>query len=133
MQLNKGNTKKQSKENTDIKVHLTEEDINLVESGHMLKDIHIDAANEMLRKQFPDTKGPPFVQMLNVGGNHWITVIAVDESTITVFDSKRAGFWSRCYICTDALYRGRMFYSRDLLLGALVREAATQVTSFLGS
>ena len=35
---------------------------------------------------FPATQ-PPFVQMLHVGNNHWLTVVAVDKTTVKVFDS----------------------------------------------
>ena len=39
-------------------VKLTREEVNLVKNGHiMLKDRHIDAANQMLRKQFPEIRG----------------------------------------------------------------------------
>ena len=76
----------------------------------MLTDRHISAANEMLLRQFPDVRGlqsiflgqtlsfkeisPPFVQILHVGGNHWMTVIAVDDGPVKVYDSMY-----RC-ICT---------------------------------
>ena len=64
---------------------------------------HITVANQMLRKQFPEERGlkptvmgqslsfpatePPFVQILHVGENHWMTVVAVDQMTVKVFDS----------------------------------------------
>ena len=103
MQLSKGNGKKQRKESVQNNMQLTEADIDRIKSGRMLSDSHIDAANKMLRKQFPETRGlespllgqnlsfpvtePPFVQILHVGGNHWMTVIPVDATTVKVFDS----------------------------------------------
>lgn len=105
MQLNRRKTKRQRKEcgQKDGDVKLTGVEVNLVKNGHMLKDRHIDAANQMLRKQFPEIRGlhspflgqslsfpvtePPFVQMLHVGANHWMTVVATNETTVLVYDS----------------------------------------------
>ena len=103
MQLNKGRRKKQRKENIQHNVQLMEADIHQIKSGRMLSDTHIDAANKMLQKQFPETRGlqspllgqnlsfpvtePPFVQILHVGGNHWMTVIPINKTTVKVFDS----------------------------------------------
>ena len=76
---------------------------------HWLTDEHIDHAQWLLSKQFPDSKEihlvlafeikPPkvqkgdkdFVQILHVGGNHWVTVtnIGCQENRIKVFDSLR--------------------------------------------
>ena len=79
----------------------------------MLKDRHIDAANQMLRKQFPEIRGlhspflgqslsfpvtePPFVQMLHVGANHWMTVVATDETSVLVYDSM--------FLCVGTCYQ----------------------------
>ena len=68
----------------------------------MLTDCHISAANQMLLSQFPDVKGlqstvlrqsasfkvtkPPFIQILHVGGNHWMTVVAIDNNLVKVYD-----------------------------------------------
>ena len=75
----------------------------MVINGSMLTDRHITVANQMLRKQFPDVRGlkspvmgqslcfpvtePPFVQEIHVGENHWSTVVAVDHTTVKLFDS----------------------------------------------
>ena len=69
----------------------------------MLTDSHMSAASQMLLSQFPDVRGlqstllgqnlsfrvtePPFIQILYVGGNHWMTVLAVDNDLIKVYDS----------------------------------------------
>ena len=59
MQLNRRRTKRQCTEHgrKDKDVKLTNQEISLVKNGHMLKDRHIDAANQMLRKQFPEVRG----------------------------------------------------------------------------
>ena len=30
---------------------------------------------------------PPFVQILHVGGNHWMTIVVVDNTLVKVYDS----------------------------------------------
>ena len=102
-QLAKGNGKKCRKERPTSNVKLTTPELDRVMSGRMLNDGLIDAASKMLRKQFPDVRGlqspvigeslsfrvtePPFVQMLHVGGNHWMTVVVVDNTLVRVYDS----------------------------------------------
>ena len=104
MQLNR-RTKRQCKEHgrKDEDVKLTNQEVSLVKNGRMLNDRHIDAANQMLRKQFPEVRGlkspvmgqslsfpvtdPPFVQILHVRENHWMTVVALDKTTVHVYDS----------------------------------------------
>lgn len=104
MQLNR-RTKRQCKERgrKDEDVKLTNQEVSLVKNGRMLNDRHIDAANQMLCKQFPEVRGlkspvmgqslsfpvtdPPFVQILHVGENHWMTVVALDKTTVHVYDS----------------------------------------------
>ena len=83
--------------------------LTIMEEDYWLTDEHIDHAQWLLSKQFPDSKGlhsvlafeskPPkvqkgdkdFVQILHVGGNHWVTVtnIGCQENRIKVFDSLR--------------------------------------------
>ena len=83
--------------------------LTIMEEDYWLTDKHIDHAQWLLSKQFPDSKGlhsvlafgskPPkvqkgdkdFVQILHVGGNHWVTVtnIGCQENRIKVFDSLR--------------------------------------------
>ena len=57
----------------------------------------------MLKRQFPGTRGlqptflgqnlsfqvvePPFVQILHVGNNHWMTVIGINQTLVKVYDS----------------------------------------------
>ena len=63
----------------------------------MLNDEHIHFANELLHEQFPNARGlqqsvfsednSPFVQILFNNEAHWVTVEAVDGSTIKVYDS----------------------------------------------
>ena len=84
MQLNR-RTKRQREEcgRKDADVKLTNQEVSLVKNGRMVNDGHIDAANQMLRKQFPEVRGlkspvmgpslsfpvtdPRFVQFLHVG------------------------------------------------------------------
>ena len=83
--------------------NLSPREVACLENGKMLNDMHIDVANQMLRKQFPDVRGlqspllgqslsfavtePPFVQVLHVDGLHWVTVIGVHTSLVKVCDS----------------------------------------------
>ena len=69
----------------------------------MLNKGLIDAASKMFCRQFPDVRGlqspifgeslsfrvteSPFVQMLHVGDNHWMTVIIVGNALVRVYDS----------------------------------------------
>ena len=69
----------------------------------MLTNRHICCAQEMLHNQFPETRGlqptvrvqnlsfsvtdPPFIQILHVGGDHWMAVIGMDGGLVKVFDS----------------------------------------------
>ena len=57
----------------------------------------------LLKRQFPETRGlqptflgqnlafqvvePPFVQILHVSNNHWMTVIGIDQTLVKVYDS----------------------------------------------
>ena len=79
----------------------------ILKDDYWLSDQHIDHAQWLLSKQFPDANGlhsvlafaskPPrvqtgdkgFVQILHVGGNHWVTAtnIGCQENKIKVFDS----------------------------------------------
>ena len=81
--------------------------LSIMKEDYWLTDEHIDHAQWLLSKQFPYSKGlhsvlafesnPPkvqrgdkdFVQVLHVGGNHWVTVtnIGCQENRIKVFDS----------------------------------------------
>jgi hypothetical protein len=78
-------------------------DVLEITSGRKLSDKHIDAANTMLKKQFPHIKGlqspllgqggnfrvteSPFVQILHVRKDHWNVVIAEDQQNVRIFDS----------------------------------------------
>ena len=102
-QLGKGNKGHKDRSTTNIKI--TTPELECVMSGNMLNDGLIDAAScsKMLRKQFPDVWGlqspllgeslsfqvtePPFVQILHVGGNHWMTIVVVDNTLVKVYDS----------------------------------------------
>ena len=86
-----------------VDIKLTEENIHEISSGKKLSDRHIDAANHLLKKQFPHVRGlqtplfgqtghfrvtaAPFIQMLHVRGDHWLTVVAADQKTVKVYDS----------------------------------------------
>ena len=84
-------------------IRLSQQELNRVKCQQMLTDRHISAANQLLLSQFPDIRGlqstflgqslsfretePPFIQILHVGGNHWMAVLAVDNSHVRVHDS----------------------------------------------
>ena len=86
----------------------TSELLPLIKSGEWLTDEHIDHAQAILAKHFPyigglqavwvfisegcQSLGTPkeeFIQIINVTGNHWITVsnIGNPKDTITIYDS----------------------------------------------
>ena len=64
----------------------------------MLTDRHINAASMMLQRQFSEVRGlqntvlgqnlsfrviePPFVQILHVDNNHWVTIICIDDEGV---------------------------------------------------
>ena len=87
---------------------LTQEDRAILgsRSHRLLTDRHISAAQLLLKRQHPQIHGleppvlqltrtfsvhksEPFIQILNVSGNHWITVSTVEcpTGTIRVYDS----------------------------------------------
>ena len=94
---NKGSRKRVKRE---VKLNLSPREISHLQNGEMLNDTHIDVANQMLRKQFPEVRGlqspllgqslsfavtePPF---LHVDTLHWVTVIGVSSSLVKVYDS----------------------------------------------
>ena len=73
------------------------EDIHDIESGKWLSDNHMRAAQQLLKKQFPNRSGfklgelmiPGQVQLLHDGSFHWICVSTIDcpPDTIKVYDS----------------------------------------------
>ena len=97
---NKGSRKRVKRE---VKLNLSPMEISHLQNGEMLNDTHIDVANQMLRKQFPEVRGlqspllgqslsfavtePLFVQVLHVDTLHWVTVIGVRSSLVKVYDS----------------------------------------------
>lgn len=76
---------------------------NTIKRGHWLTDKHIEAANQLLQNQFPESVGlynpllgqnmsfpitrDPFIQILNDRGKHWVTVAGVSASLVHVYDS----------------------------------------------
>ncbi|KAL5509803.1 hypothetical protein EMCRGX_G005233 [Ephydatia muelleri] len=78
--------------------------ITSVQSGDWLDDMHMDAASSLLSSQFSSLCGfystllgqnlsfpvtrESFIQILNAGGNHWITVEHTQSFSVNVFDSK---------------------------------------------
>ena len=83
---------------------LTIEDIKVVETGEELTNDHIEFAQILLRNQFPYLNGlitplyqskkqdskpeKDHLQILFVGGNHWIVASTVqDRNTVAVYDS----------------------------------------------
>ena len=84
-----------------VSVH--DEEKRIIKEGGWLNDKHIQAANILLRKQFPSIAGlqnpvlgqtfafdichGPFIQILNVQGNHWCTIARISSSAVHVYDS----------------------------------------------
>ena len=86
---------------------LTHAEKDILESTHdWLSDLHINAANQLLKSQFPDQNGlqdtltlsamhpyksspRDFVQIMNIARNHWVCVANVFSSpgVVEVFDS----------------------------------------------
>ena len=78
-------------------------DFEAIEKNSWLGDEHIEAANCLLRNQFPNQAGfyhpvlgqrnsfpitkDSFIQILNVQGNHWITVVGIPPSLVHIYDS----------------------------------------------
>ena len=73
-------------------------------------DEHINAANQLLRSQFPDIQGLhsplleqrfcfttfdivkgyagyPYIQVMHTGKDHWVTIEIVSEDEVRIFDS----------------------------------------------
>ena len=80
--------------------------VQILQSGFWLTDEHIDHGQWLVCQRFPDAKGlhsvlafegkpkikkgqKDFVQVLNVGGQHWATVsnIGCDKNEVKVYDS----------------------------------------------
>ena len=82
--------------------------INKIENGKWLSDEHIDHAQAMLAKQYPGIGGlhavcvfepegcqkvgtpeQDFIQVVNVSGNHWVTVsnVGCPKDTVAINDS----------------------------------------------
>lgn len=75
-----------------------------IEEDDWLTDLHISAANEILKTQFPNENGfqqpvlgqnlsfrrinGPYVQIIHTNGNHWVTVAGIHGSLVKVYDSK---------------------------------------------
>ena len=53
-QQNKGSRREQKKQ---VKLCLSAREVARLENGEMLNDTHIDIANQLLKKQFPDVRG----------------------------------------------------------------------------
>ena len=101
--INEQNKGSRKRVKTEVKLNLSPTEISHLQNGEMLNDTHIDVANQMLRKQFPEVRGlqspllgqslsfavtePPFVQVLHVDTLHWVTVIGVSSSLVKVYDS----------------------------------------------
>ena len=78
--------------------------LQLIENGDWLEDIHVETVSDMLKEQFPNLAGlynpcrgqnlsfpespDPFLQILHVQNNHWITVTSIPPSCVYIYDSK---------------------------------------------
>lgn len=85
------------------KEDLSKRSLKLIRNCSWLEDDHIDAANFLLKKQFPELLGlyPPtwaedlsfptvkyfFIQIINVNNQHWVTVAGFPPSLVHVYDS----------------------------------------------
>ena len=92
-----------SRQQTVNVIKLSKKEISDIGCQRMLTDKHINAASDMLKREFPDTRGlqptllgqnlsfevvePPFVQILHVGNNHWMTVIGITQTLVKAYDS----------------------------------------------
>ena len=84
-------------------IKLSQHEISRVCSQQMLTDRHFNAASMMLQRRFPEVRGlqhtvlghnlsfrviePPFVQILHVDNNHWMTVICIEDTLVKMYDS----------------------------------------------
>ena len=80
-------------------------ELNAIQRGEWLTDIHISSVNEILKKQFPLISGlqnptlgqnlsfkrfhGPFIQILHTDGNHWLAVEGAHGSLVRVYDSRK--------------------------------------------
>lgn len=87
--------------------NLYEKDKHILKSENSwINDNIINAAQSLLHKQFPTISGfqdtqysknlgfqverKPFIQILHVNENHWVTAFSKNLSTVSVYDSHRA-------------------------------------------
>ena len=111
--LSIGNKKWQSKSNFLYATPNKDTDklaMEILRKGSWLTDEHVDHAQWLMKRQYPDINGfhsvlafqrnskvkrglPNFVQVLNVDDNHWITIsnIGCDDNHIKVYDSLYRG------------------------------------------
>ena len=84
-------------------IKLSLHEISRLCSQQMLTDWHINAASMMLQRQFPEVRGlqhtvlgqnlsfrviePPFVQILHVDNNHWMTIICIEDTLVKMYNS----------------------------------------------
>ena len=77
---------------------------SIAEEENRLTDLHISAANDIMKTQFQDVVGfqpsilgenlsfkrieGPYLQIIHTNGNHWITVAGIHGSLVKVNDSK---------------------------------------------
>lgn len=94
-------------------VDMCSEEVQIIEKGEWLNDAHISYVNLLLKRQFPSVCGlydpkfgqdlsfpvseDPFIQILNVCGNHWMTVAGVSPTQACVYDSLQR------YVSVDAM------------------------------
>ena len=82
-----------------------------IEKGNWLTDLHISSACELLQGQFPTVAGfqdpikgqnlsfkridGPYVQIIHIDGNHWVTLAGIHGSLVKIYDSIKIS------ICSD--------------------------------
>lgn len=109
-------------------VEVTHPDINLndrklINDEDELTDKHILAAQQLLKKQFPSNNGlrntvtlssgsspepTPYIQIMHVNGNHWITVAATNQKgPVEVFDSLKPARLSEPSLQAIKKYHGQ--------------------------
>lgn len=95
--------KPEKKKKKKITASLSKKSIKEVKKGYWLADDHIKVASGMLKNQFPKLAGlfstvlgqnlsfpvckEPFIQVLHVGDDHWVTVASVSSNLVHLYDS----------------------------------------------
>lgn len=94
---------KRGKRNADVTLELSNKELDVIRNGEWLTDQHMRLALTLLKKQFPNMDGlhdtlygcdlsfpktsHPFVQILNISNQHWVTIASSSSMTVRFYDS----------------------------------------------